>query len=103
MTRPLRGSRLSSFYPSIPDDVKPSLVDFDSAFQLQEYISILIRQNPHDVDAIVTPPGRVKKGDQDEKDKSDVDAKSDGVDEACWIYEQLRYVMLGCQPVKRSS
>ncbi|KAL5521582.1 hypothetical protein ACEPAF_2330 [Sanghuangporus sanghuang] len=88
-TRPLRGSRLSSFYPPIPDE-KPSLSDFDSAFQLQEYISILIRQNPHDVETIVAPPGRVKKGDQDEKDKSDVDAKNDGVDEACWIYEQIR-------------
>ncbi|KAL5514384.1 hypothetical protein ACEPAG_2472 [Sanghuangporus baumii] len=88
-TRPLRGSRLSSFYPPIPDE-KPSLSDFDSAFQLQEYISILIRQNPHDVETIVAPPGRVKKGDQDEKDKSDVDARNDGVDEACWIYEQIR-------------
>ncbi|KAL5476765.1 hypothetical protein ACEPAI_2951 [Sanghuangporus weigelae] len=88
-TRPLRGSRLSSFYPPIPDE-KTSLSDFDSAFQLQEYISILIRQNPHDVETIVAPPGRVKKGDQDEKDKPDVDAKNDGVDEACWIYEQIR-------------
>ena len=88
-TRPLRGSRLASFYPPVPED-SPSLSDLDSAFQLQEYITLLIRQNPHDVETIVTPPGRVKKGEQE--DKSDAEGKNEGVDEACWIYEQLRFV-----------
>ncbi|KAJ7624934.1 Mob1/phocein [Roridomyces roridus] len=89
--RPLRGSRISAFYP-----VKnlPSLSSLDSAFQLQEYISLLIRLDVHDVDAIVSVPGR---GKQKEKEKEkEVDAGDDGkktevtVDEACWKYEQLR-------------
>ncbi|CAA7268892.1 unnamed protein product [Cyclocybe aegerita] len=100
--RPLRGSRISTFYP-----VKslPSLASLDSAFQLQEYISLLIRLDVHDVEAIVSLPGSSSK----DKDSSSVDkekeesegakegdkdaekAKSEiTVDEACWIYEQLR-------------
>ncbi|KZP23528.1 Mob1/phocein, partial [Athelia psychrophila] len=95
--RPLRGSRISSFYP-----VKslPALSSLDSAFQLQEYISLLIRLDVHDVNTIVSVPGKTgasekgeggadeAKGEESEKDK---DRKSDvAVDEACWIYEQLR-------------
>ncbi|EIN09080.1 Mob1/phocein [Punctularia strigosozonata HHB-11173 SS5] len=83
LQRPLRGSRISTFYP-----VKslPSLASLDSAFQLQEYISLLIRLDPHDVDHIVAIP-KGKEKDESDKDKSQSDVT---VDEACWIYEQLR-------------
>jgi len=98
--RPLRGSRISTFYP-----VKnlPSLASLDSAFQLQEYISLLIRLDVHDVSAIVSLPGKgdgqekVTSNDTDEDtDKDDKDSDKEhkseiAVDEACWIYEQLRY------------
>ncbi|KAJ7752442.1 Mob1/phocein [Mycena maculata] len=91
--RPLRGSRISTFYP-----VKnlPSLSSLDSAFQLQEYISLLIRLDVHDVDAIVSVPGKPKeKGKEKEKDAETPDDGKDrkpeiNVDEACWKYEQLR-------------
>ena len=95
--RPLKGSRLSSFYP-----VKslPSLSSLDSAFQLQEYISLLIRLDVHDVQRIVSLPGKspntqdtgtpLEELKNEEKD-SDKDGKGDvTVDEPCWIYEQLR-------------
>jgi len=95
--RPLKGSRLSSFYP-----VKslPSLSSLDSAFQLQEYISLLIRLDVHDVERIVSLPGKspntqdtgtpLEELKNEEKD-SDKDGKGDvTVDEPCWIYEQLR-------------
>jgi hypothetical protein len=91
--RPLKGSRLSSFYP-----VKrlPALSSLDSAFQLQEYISLLIRLDVHDVERIVSIPGKNSSG-QDalgEKD-TEKDGKSEvAVDEACWIYEQLRLVLI---------
>jgi len=108
--RPLRGSRISSFYP-----VKslPALSSLDSAFQLQEYISLLTRLDVHDVDTITTPPGPHKetkntegaasvseKGEQggveglvgSESEKSG-EEKEMSIDEACWIYEQLRYVL----------
>lgn len=96
--RPLRGSRVSSFYPV---KTLPSLSSLDSAFQLQEYISLLIRLDVHDVDSIVSLPGKVAFKDAEEKssDLSDqVERKSDdperksdiAVDRGCWIYEQLR-------------
>ena len=93
--RPLKGSRISSFYP-----VKslPPLSALDSAFQLQEYISLLIRSDVHDVDKIVSIPGKANGDGQDSDAKAeDRDAEKDGagavnVDEACWVYEQLRCV-----------
>jgi len=80
----------------------PSLSSLDSAFQLQEYISLLIRLDVHDVDSIVSLPGtskkdreaaREKEGAEDSKDDDkDGDRKNEiQVDQACWIYEQLRY------------
>ncbi|KAF9442891.1 Mob1/phocein, partial [Macrolepiota fuliginosa MF-IS2] len=104
--RPLRGSRISTFYP-----VKslPALSSLDSAFQLQEYISLLIRLDVHDVETITSLPGGVKDAKEREpKEDFDQEARGDGgedkeaegekekdekdvtVDEACWIYEQLR-------------
>ncbi|KAG1722634.1 Mob1/phocein, partial [Suillus paluster] len=95
--RPLRGSRVSSFYPV---KTLPSLSSLDSAFQLQEYISLLIRLDVHDVDSIVSLPGKAVSKDAEEKssDLSDAERKPDDserknditVDRGCWIYEQLR-------------
>ncbi|KDQ22347.1 hypothetical protein PLEOSDRAFT_1109456 [Pleurotus ostreatus PC15] len=102
--RPLRGSRIASFYP-----VKslPALSSLDSAFQLQEYISLLIRLDVHDVETIVSIPGKSSPNEQEggaggvhgESDNGE-DAKGPDadkerkpevmVDKACWIYEQLR-------------
>ena len=92
LQRPSRGSRVSSFYPQAPPEGL-SLAMFDSAFQLQEYLSMLVRQNPHDVERIVSVPGKAKSS-ENEKDGIDEGLEKDGkeasVDEACWIYEQLR-------------
>ncbi|KAG1733476.1 Mob1/phocein [Suillus lakei] len=96
--RPLRGSRVSSFYPV---KTLPSLSSLDSAFQLQEYISLLIRLDVHDVDSIVSLPGKATfkdaeekssdLSDQAERKSDDPERKSDiAVDRGCWIYEQLR-------------
>ena len=90
--RPLRGSRISTFYP-----IKslPSLSSLDSAFQLQEYISLLIRLDVHDVHSIISLPGTSPKHAQQNDSKepdNDSDKKNDvHVDQACWIYEQLRF------------
>ncbi|KDQ60412.1 hypothetical protein JAAARDRAFT_32814 [Jaapia argillacea MUCL 33604] len=110
--RPLKGSRISTFYP-----VKslPSLSSLDSAFQLQEYISLLIRLDPHDVDRIVSIPGKGQGKDREvngggngedvgkgeENGAGNAHGAPEGlglkdgkgeitVDEACWVYEQLR-------------
>lgn len=71
----------------------PSLASLDSAFQLQEYISLLIRLDPHDVERIVAVPGKSSVKDQDASEEKEVEKDGKGevtVDEACWIYEQLR-------------
>ncbi|KAF5350781.1 hypothetical protein D9758_010335 [Tetrapyrgos nigripes] len=79
------------------------------AFQLQEYISLLIRLDVHDVDAIISIPGTAKSSTEkvsesasgsdgpesgsstEEKEKSTDSKKNEvTVDEPCWIYEQLR-------------
>ncbi|KAI4527090.1 hypothetical protein K525DRAFT_232504 [Schizophyllum commune Loenen D] len=80
--RPFRGARISSFYPV---KTLPSLASLDSAFQLQEYISLLIRLDVHDVERIVNLPEKSKNGDADGEKKTDAN-----VDQYCWIYEQLR-------------
>ena len=92
--RPLHGSLIFTFYP-----VKNSrsLASLDSAFQLQEYISLLMRLDVHDVDAIVSLPGSpLKRENRDEQGygvKGEKKGKNEvAVDEAYWIYEQLRYV-----------
>lgn len=90
--RPVKGSRISSFYPV---QELPPLASLDSAFQLQEYISLLIRLNVHDVDTIVSLPGKSGSHERDSSDgaESPADKESKGevtVDESCWIYEQLR-------------
>lgn len=111
LQRPLRGSRISTFYPV---KALPALSALDSAFQLQEYISLLIRLDVHDVETITSLPeiGRdvkdkesggngEKEGKSEEEEKegsslSSVEGEKGGeekdlcVDEACWIYEQLR-------------
>jgi hypothetical protein len=71
MGRISRGSPLSAFY----GDTMPDISKRDSAFQLQEYISAMVKLDPHDVERIVALPY---------KDKDST------VDQACWIYEQLR-------------
>ncbi|EPQ53561.1 Mob1/phocein [Gloeophyllum trabeum ATCC 11539] len=92
--RPLRGSRISTFYPV---KTLPPISSLDSAFQLQEYISLLIRSDPHDVEHIVSLPGKLaskeKEGTpaEEEAKSEEKEGKSEiTVDEACWIYEQLR-------------
>ncbi|KAI0777794.1 hypothetical protein BD413DRAFT_467342 [Trametes elegans] len=94
--RPLKGSRISSFYP-----VKslPPISSLDSAFQLQEYISLLIRLDVHNVDKIVAIPGKDQNDSSenggakgDEKDTEKDAAGGVNVDPACWVYEHLRRV-----------
>ena len=96
--RPLRGSRITTFYP-----IKklPSLASLDSAFQLQEYISLLIRLDIHDVEAITSLPGSTSESNEEklagEDGEKEGEKKSEvTVDEACWVYEQLRFVV--CLP-----
>ncbi|KAI0064994.1 Mob1/phocein [Artomyces pyxidatus] len=94
LQRPQKGSRISTFYP-VKD--LPPLSTLDSAFQLQEYISLIIRLDIHDVEAIVSipeshgPNGEDNGNLQNEELEGERDGRGEyAVDEACWIYEQLR-------------
>jgi hypothetical protein len=80
------------------------LSSLDSAFQLQEYISLLIRLDVHDVEKIISIPEKTGTHHDiafqpDESKPEDKEAEKDNkgdvtVDEACWIYEQLRFAPL---------
>ena len=74
--RPLKGSRRSTFYPV---KALPALSALDTAFQFQEFISLTIRYNIHDVSTIISIPSSW--------------TNTEGVDEARWVYQQLRYVI----------
>lgn len=88
--RPLKGSRISSFYPV---KTLPPLTSLESAFQLQEYISLLIRLDVHDVETIVSLPGKPPSLEREGSDGVNVDDKLDvTMDESCWVYEHLRHV-----------
>src|ERR1700761_1475307 len=94
VARPLRGSRQHTFYPTEP---AISLRSLDSAFQLQEYIALLIREDPHDVQSIVTLPKSSKSSSESKAKEKDITAQGDDrdepeADESCWIYEHLRSV-----------
>jgi hypothetical protein len=93
------------------------LSDIDSAFQLQEYIAQVIKLDPHNVQKIVLIPGSNEKdlakdssalsqssniglglginmdsnSGPEETREHEREGSSSGVDEACWIYEHLRY------------
>lgn len=87
-TRPMRGSRASTFYPV---ESEPQLSSLDSAFQLQEYIALLIRHDVHDVEKIVSLPGKDDMSEESKSNSKEVEEER-RVDENCWIYEQLRCV-----------
>ncbi|KIO26086.1 hypothetical protein M407DRAFT_24644 [Tulasnella calospora MUT 4182] len=84
--RPTPGSRLQDAFPARPANLQ--LSDIDSAFPLQEYIAHLVQLDPHDVNAIVSVP-EARKDDASGSGGSPEEREL-GVDESCWIYEQLR-------------
>ncbi|KAG8999447.1 hypothetical protein FRB93_013186 [Tulasnella sp. JGI-2019a] len=84
----LKGSRLHDAYPAHPANLQ--LSDIDSAFPLQEYIAHLVQQDPHNVESIVSIPGTRTSAREGDGLGLGVEEKDSGVDEACWIYEQLR-------------
>ncbi|KAG9098015.1 hypothetical protein FRC06_006920 [Ceratobasidium sp. 370] len=73
-TRLRRGATLEVYAPG--DNIP--IGHIDSAFQSQEYIAHLVRQDPHDVQRIVAVP------------KTAGDDEKGAVDEGSWLFEQLR-------------
>uniref|UniRef100_V5EVX3 Uncharacterized protein n=1 Tax=Kalmanozyma brasiliensis (strain GHG001) TaxID=1365824 RepID=V5EVX3_KALBG len=57
-----------------------------SPFQLQEYLSLLVRRDPHAVETITSLPS--------ETDISIDDSPFQNVDTDIWVYEQLRRLVL---------
>ncbi|KAJ3514941.1 hypothetical protein NMY22_g14584 [Coprinellus aureogranulatus] len=82
-------SRLS-YLNILPHKNTPVAVVARHAFQLQEYISLLIRLDIHDVEAITSLPGSKDSKDGENQDGEGSGEKQVTVDEACWVYEQLR-------------
>lgn len=77
----------------------PAITSLDSAFQLQEYISLLVKADVHDVHRIVALPTRRDDGSSTSSEEESGVSGASGddekaVDEYCWVYEQLRRVFL---------
>lgn len=77
----------------------PAITSLDSAFQLQEYISLLVKADVHDVHRIVALPTRRDDGSSTSSEEEGGVSGTSGddekaVDEYCWVYEQLRRVFL---------
>lgn len=73
----------------------------DSAFQLQEYLAMLVRRDPHNVEAITALPTEAdieSFGSAADKGKAKDELEDDGifqnVDTDVWVYEQLRRLVL---------
>jgi hypothetical protein len=81
-----------------PAELPPSVQYIDSPFQLQEYLSLLLRKDPHDVERIVRIPEadvsrifeETPKGKEKEVGASYVDEELHPIDTDVWVYEQLR-------------
>lgn len=81
-------------FPTAPT-APPSLQAIDSPFQLQEYLTLLIRQDPHNVERLCAlPEGEVVSGksftDEKGKAKEAIEDEPQPVDTDVWIYEHLR-------------
>ncbi|KAJ1030193.1 hypothetical protein NDA16_001104 [Ustilago loliicola] len=76
----------------------------DSPFQLQEYLAMLVRRDPHNVEAITSLPTEADiesltttdkgKSKDDTPASSDDDSIFQNVDTDVWVYEQLRRLVL---------
>lgn len=113
-----RGQKLEEIQPTV--EQAPALQQIDSPFQLQEYLALLIRQDPHDVERIVNLPqatiaptetftagkGKGREGGGIDGEGSDHFTSNGGidtfmggeeephqVDTDVWVYEQLRRIV----------
>ena len=82
-----RGSRYSAHPQPGPP---PSLSNLDSAFQLQEYISQLVRRDPEDIDVIVKLPTTSTSVTDQQNESGTTLQDTPEVDQSCWVYEHLR-------------
>ena len=103
-----KGQKWEDFQPP-PCSELPSIQAIDSSFQLQEYLCIVIRQDPHNVEQIVSLPqpspetsrsfadsgmDKGKARDPESTPFGSMDEESQPIDEDVWIYEQLRRLVL---------
>jgi hypothetical protein len=117
LKRVRRGQKLEEIQPVI--EQAPALQQIDSPFQLQEYLALLIRQDPHDVERIVSLPqatvsssdafsagkgkekeiGSMNGEGSDHSSANGVETFIGGeeephaVDTDVWVYEQLRRIV----------
>ncbi|KAN0063541.1 hypothetical protein ACQY0O_003988 [Thecaphora frezii] len=105
-------SSTSSSPSSSPSASAPStstLAAIDSPFQLQEYLALLVRRDPHDVERVValppaseldasttgtTSPRTKSKHEASASTMSEDDGALQPVDPDVWVYEQLRRLVL---------
>jgi len=100
-------SSSSTFTPSgassEPGSSSSAAAGGDSPFQLQEYLAMLVRRDPHAVETITSLPTEADiesltsfsdKGKSKDDSSADDDGIFQNVDTDIWVYEQLRRLVL---------
>ncbi|WVQ69243.1 uncharacterized protein L199_007460 [Kwoniella botswanensis] len=82
-----RGTKLSEIPPLPPNPAVPDLSSLNGPFQLAEYLSLKIRNDPHDVRGLIDVPV----GDKSMGGKAP--------DKNVWIYEHLRRLPIDLTPL----
>ncbi|WWD00573.1 hypothetical protein V866_007508 [Kwoniella sp. B9012] len=82
-----RGTKLSEIPPLPPNPAVPDLSSLNGPFQLAEYLSLKIRNDPHDVQGLIDVPV----GDKSMGGKAP--------DKDVWIYEHLRRLPIDLTPL----
>lgn len=90
MTSPRRLQRGSRYSAHPQPGPPPSLSSLESAFQLQEYISQLIKRDPEDIEAIVKLPASTTTASDQSNESATSSQDTPDVDQSCWVYEHLR-------------
>ncbi|GAA6017117.1 hypothetical protein JCM10207_002540 [Rhodosporidiobolus poonsookiae] len=87
-----KGTRAQDAFNPDPFSPLPRLADFDSAFAVQEYIAVLVRRDPLDVELITAIPTSAQ--DDDPGKEGEEGEEVELVDEDVWVFEQLRRLTL---------
>lgn len=87
--------------PRPPHPAVPALASLDGPFQLAEYLALVVRNDPHDLERLVkvpssregpaSPPGSAGNATGGGQAESDLVCPSRNNTDPQWIYEHLRY------------
>ncbi|GAA5866923.1 hypothetical protein JCM8547_003918 [Rhodosporidiobolus lusitaniae] len=88
------GTKAADCFDTDPFSPLPKLSSFSSSFAVQEYIAVLVRRDPHDVELICTIPTSAQDAEEWGAQEREEEEEVELVDEDVWVYEHLRRITL---------